>query len=244
VVAEALRQPALVISELWSTPAARMRPALAELWRLAVERRVQPAVIDAAALTRLVGYESHQGVACRLAHLPQTSLLEIIGRAPKPNLLALDRVQDPMNLGAILRNANSFGVAALICPKDHTAPLSAAAIKASAGAALVTPVVYVTNLARALDELKEAGFWVVALLPPDGGRESPRLSEFTPPSPWVLLAGGEGGGLRPLVARTADFTVTIPMQGAVESLNVASACAVALFSLAGKGIAQGNTKTS
>jgi 23S rRNA (guanosine2251-2'-O)-methyltransferase len=211
--------------------------------------------ITAEQLSRLVGSEQHQGIACKVKSLPMMELEELIAAPQKPNLVALDQVQDPMNLGAILRSANAFGIGAIICPKDHSAPLREAAIKASAGAALHTPVIYVTNLARAMEELKDAGYWIVAMMAPETSEEVGEhgwakgaaihhhrlqksgplpLSQLTPATPWVLLAGSEGKGIRPLVARGADYKAFIPMnqgQAVVESLNVSAACAVALYAL-------------
>lgn len=237
-VAEALKSRMVKVRQIYCTEAAMARPEVEALIEAAAAVGAPLTVSDAGSMNEMVGSENHQGVACRIHALPEITMEALLAADPKGNLLALDQVQDPMNLGAILRSANAFGVKAVICPKDHSAPLRETAIKASAGAAMHTPVLYVTNLARALEQLKEAGYWVVALLPPDdqeadttGYDKIQPLPQLTPPVPWVLLAGSEGSGLRPLVARGADFRVMIPLRGEVDSLNVSAACATALFYL-------------
>lgn len=148
---------------------------------------------------------------------------------PRGTLVALDQVTDPHNLGAILRSSSAFGVGAVIVPKDHAAPLNDAAIRASAGAAALVPVVRVTNLARALGELHELGFWACALASAD----APTIWQSALADlPLVLTLGAEGSGLRPLVRRACQFAVTIPTLGPIRSLNVSVAAGIALAELA------------
>jgi 23S rRNA (guanosine2251-2'-O)-methyltransferase len=140
-------------------------------------------------------------------------------------LLVLDGVTDPHNLGACLRTADAAGAAAVVLPKDRSAAVDSVARKVAAGAAEFVPVVTVTNLARALGRLKEAGIWVVGT---DG--EAPQsLYEADLNRPLALALGAEGEGLRRLTRDTCDFLVRIPMSGQVESLNVSVAAGVALF---------------
>jgi len=148
---------------------------------------------------------------------------------PRGTLVALDQVTDPHNLGAILRSSAAFGVAAVIVPKDHAAPLNDAAIRASAGAAALVPVVRVTNLARALGELHTLGFWACALAS-EGATTiwSTALADL----PLVLALGAEGTGLRPLVRRACQLAVSIPTAGPIRSLNVSVAAAIALAEVA------------
>lgn len=144
-------------------------------------------------------------------------------------LLALDQVTDPHNLGAILRSAAAFGARAVIVPKDHAAPLNDAAIRASAGAAAIVPVVRVTNLARTLGDLHEQGFWCCAL----AHHETPSIWQADlGDTPLVLVLGAEGSGLRPLVRRACQLAVHIPAQGPLSSLNVSVATGIALSEIA------------
>lgn len=148
---------------------------------------------------------------------------------PTGTLVALDQVTDPHNLGAILRSSAAFGVRAVIVPKDHAAPLNDAAIRASAGAAALVPVVRVTNLARALGELHDLGFWGCALAASDATTIwQTALADL----PLVLALGAEGTGLRPLVRRACQIAVTIPTSGPIRSLNVSVAAGIALAEIA------------
>lgn len=170
----------------------------------------------------------HQGCAAQLAPvrtLRESELAQLLAATDDPWVLALDQVQDPHNLGACLRSAAAAGVTAVIAPRKRAAGLTAAARKVAAGAAERVPFVPVTNLARALDRLKTAGFWVVGL---DGESEQ-SVFEAGLPFPIVWVAGGEARGLRALTARACDLRVAIPMSGGMDSLNVSVAVGVALF---------------
>ncbi len=145
--------------------------------------------------------------------------------AGAPLLLALDGVQDPHNLGACLRTADACGVLALVMPRDRAAPLNATARKVAAGAAESTPVAIVTNLARTLRLLKEAGLWIVGA-EAEAERE---VREVDLTGGRVLVVGAEGTGLRQLTRRHCDWLVRLPSLGAVESLNVSVACGMLLY---------------
>jgi 23S rRNA (guanosine2251-2'-O)-methyltransferase len=233
-VAEALANPQVRIEKIYASDAARNRGELKDLWHAASHRGITVQPSDSQHLQQLTAglgdHCVHQGLVAKLANLPNTSIADLVERVPLANLLALDCVQDPMNLGAALRCANACGIGALICPRDRTASLSAIAIKASAGAAAHTPVVYVTNLARTLTELKEYGYLVIALSASTASATL-QLNKLKVVQPWVLVAGSEQQGIRRLVGEMADVTASIPMFGEVESLNVATACAVALYTL-------------
>lgn len=140
-------------------------------------------------------------------------------------LIALDQVTDPHNLGAILRSSAAFGARAVIVPKDHAAPLNDAAIRASAGAAAIVPVVRVTNLARTLVDLHERGFWACALAAHDA---TPLWTTDLANMPLAFVLGAEGTGLRPLVRRACQLAVTIPADGRIRSLNVSVAAGIVL----------------
>jgi 23S rRNA (guanosine2251-2'-O)-methyltransferase len=168
----------------------------------------------------------HQGVVARVEVKRATDTLEeILEGIDKPLLLVLDGVTDPHNVGACLRVANAAGAHAVIAPKDRAAGITPAVSKVASGAAESTPYLMVTNLARALAELKERNIWVV------GTDEKASQDLFTANLPdaiaWVL--GAEGEGMRRLTRESCDLLVRIPMQGEVESLNVSVSAGVCLF---------------
>jgi 23S rRNA (guanosine2251-2'-O)-methyltransferase len=184
--------------------------------------------VDARALKQALGDVSHQGVVAEIEPLPPWSedeLLTALETARDPLLLVLDGVQDPHNLGACLRTADACGALAVVVPKDRAAQLNATARKVAVGAAESTPVVAVTNLARALKLLKEAGLWVVG-----ADADGPKLAhEVDLKGGVVLVLGAEGSGLRQLTRQTCDFVVRLPQLGTVESLNVSVAAGMLLY---------------
>jgi 23S rRNA (guanosine2251-2'-O)-methyltransferase len=177
-------------------------------------------------LTQLAGTDRHQGVVAIVdAAVPHVTLDDVLETLTEPALLlVLDGVTDPQNLGACLRNADAFGAHAVIVPKDRAAGLNATAAKAASGAADTVPLITVTNLARALRDLKEKGVWILGA---DAGAESLFDADVTGPVAWVL--GAEGAGLRRLTRELCDRIVGIPLFGAVESLNVAVASGICLY---------------
>jgi 23S rRNA (guanosine2251-2'-O)-methyltransferase len=184
--------------------------------------------IDAGRLLARVGDVVHQGVAAELMPLArwrEEQLLGAVAASREPLLLALDGVQDPHNLGACLRTADACGVIAVIVPRDRAAPLNATARKAASGAAETTPVVAVTNLARTLGLLKDAGLWIVGA-DADGPQSA---AEVDLTGPRVLIMGAEGRGLRALTRRQCDWLARLPSYGAVESLNVSVAAGMLLY---------------
>ncbi len=168
----------------------------------------------------------HQGVVAEMAALRWWNLDEVLAGAPEPALLlALDRLEDPRNLGAVARTADGAGVFGILVPQRGSAPPSRVAIAASAGALLHTRLARVTNLTSALEKLKEKGIWVVGLAP-DGAIP---WYQFDYTVPLALVLGSEGRGLRPLVAKTCDELVSLPQQGSVGSLNLSVAAGVVLY---------------
>jgi len=165
----------------------------------------------------------HQGVVARVEPYPYSGLEEILS-ASDPLLLVLDGVTDPRNLGAVLRVADGAGASGVVIPKDRAVGVTAAAVKASAGASEHVRVARETNLRRTIDTLKRAGLWVYAA--EAGGTP---YTELDLAGPVALVLGGEGRGVRRLVREGCDGTVSIPMLGAVESLNVSVASAVLLY---------------
>ncbi|HEV8615730.1 MAG TPA: 23S rRNA (guanosine(2251)-2'-O)-methyltransferase RlmB [Methylomirabilota bacterium] len=183
-------------------------------------------------LTAMAGSADHQGVVARVAsaeYVDLDALLAIPGeRQETPFFLALDQVQDPRNLGALLRTAESFGVHGVVVPKHHAVGLTEAAARSAMGAVEYVPVAKETNMVTALERLKESGIWIYGASPSDG--MAPWAVDLT--GPLCLVLGGEGEGLRPLVARTCDVVMTIPMRGRLGSLNVSAAGAALCYEIA------------
>jgi len=178
---------------------------------------------------RLDGFQGggrHQGVVARVtAKTPGHSVDELLETVDKPLLLVLDGVTDPHNLGACLRVANAAGAHGVIAPKDRAAGIGATVSKVASGAAEITPYFMVTNLARALGELKERNIWVIGT----DERAEKTLYEADLPESIAWVLGAEGEGMRRLTRETCDALVRIPMLGAVQSLNVSVAAGLCLF---------------
>ena len=182
--------------------------------------------VDDARLLQLAGHGRHQGIVALIDEaLPYVTLDDVLEGLPEEALLVvLDGVTDPHNLGACLRNADAFGAHAVIVPKDRAVGVNATVAKAASGAADTVPVIAVTNLARALRELKERNVWIVGA---ETGGESLFDADVTGPVAWVL--GAEGAGLRRLTRESCDRLIGIPLQGTVESLNVSVATGICLY---------------
>ncbi len=179
-------------------------------------------------LTQWFGEAAHQGVYAEVQPLQpwtEAQLLAAIGATDSPLVLVLDGVQDPHNLGACLRTADACGAVAVVVPKDRSAQLNATVRKVAVGAAETTPVVPVTNLARALKLLKDAGLWIAGA--DAGAAQLAYEADLT--GPMALVLGAEGTGLRQLTRQTCDFLVRLPQLGAVESLNVSVAAGMLLY---------------
>jgi 23S rRNA (guanosine2251-2'-O)-methyltransferase len=180
-------------------------------------------------LDELVPGVSHQGV------IAETGVTSGVGEQELPGfieqlehpafLLILDGIQDPHNLGACLRSADAAGVDAVILPKDRSAPLNATVRKVACGAAEVVPVVRVTNLARVMRQLRDAGIWIYGA----AGEADSTLYDIDLCGPLALVLGGEGKGLRRLTREHCDGLVSIPLAGSVSSLNVSVATGICLF---------------
>jgi 23S rRNA (guanosine2251-2'-O)-methyltransferase len=216
---------------------------LAELKSLAQRAGVQVGATDDASLDKLAEGGRHQGVVAEIvprAGDPETQLEEALEAAEGAALLlVLDGVQDPHNLGACLRSADAAGVTAVLAPRDRAAGLTAVARKVAAGAAETVPFIPVVNLARALRGLKERGVWLVGT----DDTADRTLFEADLTGPVALVMGSEGEGLRRLTRECCDQLVSIPMAGAVESLNVSVATGVVLFeAVRQRSAARGATK--
>lgn len=203
-------------------------PRVREIEELARRHGHSVQRIDANALKQIAGDVVHQGVIAEVEPMPPWSeddLLDAIGKASSPLLLALDGVQDPHNLGACLRTADACGALAVIVPKDRAAQLNPTSRKVAAGAAETTPVVAVTNLVRTLKLLKDADVWSVGA---DASADKPvHQADLT--GGIVLVLGAEGAGLRQLTRQSCDFLVSLPQLGSVESLNVSVAAGMLLY---------------
>ncbi len=213
---------------------ARMRSFLDR----AHEAKVRLIESDGMQLAKLCGGHGHQGVVARVKTVAKvTSLDELLenleaanaalpeAQRKPPLLLVLDGVTDPHNLGACLRVADGAGVHAVIAPKDHAAGINATVAKVASGAAETVPYFMVTNLARTLNELKERNIWVIGT----SDTATQTIYQADLKGPVALVLGAEGDGMRQLTAKTCDLLVKIPMQGAVESLNVSVASGVCLY---------------
>jgi 23S rRNA (guanosine2251-2'-O)-methyltransferase len=189
-------------------------------------QRVRVERVTREALDRDAKGGAHQGIAAEVSGLPEATLADLARADHGPPLIVvLDGVEDPQNVGAILRSVDAAGGTGVVRQTRRAAPLDGAAAKASAGAVHHVPVADVVNIARALEELKEAGVWTVGL---DAAAETPyyRLDLTTP---IALVVGAEGHGLRRLVRERCDFVAAIPMAGHVSSVNVSAATAIVLF---------------
>lgn len=214
--------------EILVAPGARSTPGLRELMDAASQAGTPVRRVSLERVEDLAGDARHQGVAARV-RLPSPLSEPGLGSHPWGTddvVMVLDGVTDPRNLGAVARTAEAAGAAAMVVRRARGGALGATAVKASAGALLHLPVAEVPNLSRALERLKEAGFWVVGL---DADAESRVGDARPPPGRLALVAGSEGEGLSRLVRRTCDELVSIPMRGRVSSLNVSVAAGVALF---------------
>jgi 23S rRNA (guanosine2251-2'-O)-methyltransferase len=171
----------------------------------------------------------HQGVVAEIRQFSYSDLQDLIGSGEKADrlIVVLDGIQDPNNLGAIIRSALAFGAQGVVLPKDRAAQVTGAVVKSSAGAVEHMPVARVVNISRALEELKQAGFWV-AVLDLDG-TQTPGEVSWT--GPIALVVGSEGAGVRPGVLKHCDFRVRIPLSGKVSSLNASVAAGVALYQI-------------
>ncbi len=197
-----------------------------ELVSRARELRIPIETVDRRALERLTHGGVHQGIAAELQPLATFTLEELVAGVEGPPLLVvLDAVEDPQNVGAIIRSADAAGAHGVVRQARHAARLEGAAARASAGAVSHVRIATVVNIARALETLRELGVWTIGL--DTAGAEPYDAVDFTLPA--ALVIGAEGTGLRRLVRETCDRTVVIPMAGSVASLNASVAAGVALF---------------
>ena len=225
-VEAALKNPARQHRKLWAT-----REGLASL-----DGELPPGFplefADGADLARLVARDApHQGLVLECAALEDVYLADVLeGEAARP-VVVLDQVTDPHNVGAILRSAAAFGAAALVTQDRHAPPEGGVLAKSASGALEVVPWVRVVNLARALEEIAEAGYWRLGL----AGEAEADLADALPAGPVALVLGAEGEGMRHNIAAHCDGLARLPISDAMESLNVSNAAAIALYAVATRG---------
>lgn len=184
--------------------------------------------LNRAQMDKKIGNPHHQGIACKVKEIKTYSVEEMLEKAKSPGLfVALDGIQDPHNLGAILRSCDCTGVQGVFITKHNSAPLSPTAIKSSTGAAYTVPVSVVTNLSQTLRTLKKEGYWVIGSDMEDARDYREGIYDV----PLVLVIGSEGKGISPLVKKQCDYMVSLPMVGTITSLNASVACAVLLYQI-------------
>lgn len=222
-VEAALKNPDRNHRKLWAT-----REGIASLdGELPADFPVEYA--QPADLARLVARDApHQGLVLDCDALEDVFLDEVLSSDPARPLVVLDQVTDPHNVGAIMRSAAAFNAAAIVTQDRHAPPESGTLAKSASGALEVVPWIRVVNLARALEEMAEAGYWRIGL---DGDGKA-TLAEALPVGPIALVLGAEGEGMRHNIMQHCDAIARLPMSGAVESLNVSNAAAIALYALA------------
>ncbi len=227
-VAEALRAGRREIRALYVIEDQHSR-RLEGLAALAVEAGVVLRTADAITLTAMAGHRHHQGVVAEVGPYPPSSVEAILNAAGKageaPFVLVLDQIVDPQNLGAITRTAHCVGLQGIILPKNRSAPPTAAASKASAGALEHMRLAYVTNLVQTINRLKSAGLWIAGA----DQRADQSLYDAELTGALALVIGGEEKGIRPLVKKHCDYTIAIPQTGPVGSLNASAAAAVVMY---------------
>jgi 23S rRNA (guanosine2251-2'-O)-methyltransferase len=230
-VEAALRNPRRGCHRLLATA-----EALARLGATARRPGLELITVEREDLEKRFGPDAvHQGLALSVAPLPRLDPERACAPELGRNLvLVLDQITDPHNLGAILRSAAAFEARAVVLQERRSGELGGVAAKAASGALDVVPVVEVTNLARALDELAELGYWRLAL---DGHAEA-AIDQVPDAANLVLALGAEGSGLRRLVRERCDFAARLPIAPAMESLNVSVACGIALYALARRPTAE------
>ena len=230
-ILEALKGNPKSIEKLFIAEGAVSQRVASEIVDLAKRAGVKIERVDRDRVARMSEGGVHQGVAAQVKEFEYLGLDELIGKAKKsahPLVVLLDGIQDPHNLGAIIRSAHAFGAQGVVIMKDRAVGVTGVAVKASAGATSHCAVARVTNLSRAIEELKEAGFWSVAADP--DGEQLAWQAKLT--GPLAVIVGAEGAGVRKGVLGHADYRVRIPMVGQVASLNASVSAGVLLYEIA------------
>lgn len=206
----------------------KVQGSLQEIIGLAKDKGIELRRVDDKQLSKYADGVVHQGVVALAAPVKFADLGEVLqnwSSDKAPLLILLDGIEDPHNMGAIIRTAECCGATAVLIPKRHTAPINATVAKTSAGALESIPLVQVGNVAQTIEELKKQGFWVLGAHME--GQQTLYQADLT--SPLVLVIGNEGKGLSRLTKERCDFLVTIPMYGRINSLNASVAAAVLMY---------------
>ena len=232
-VYECLRAGRRQVFKLILAEGARQGGTLAEAAALARERGVPVQTADRRQLDRLGKGVRHQGIVAEVDEYPYTSMQDVLAlaaeRGEAPWLLVLDCLQDPQNLGTLLRTAEVVGVHGLVLPERRSVGVTPAVVSASSGASEHARIVQVTNLVRAMKELQEQGIWIAGLEAAPGAQQ---VWQADLGGPLALVVGSEGQGMRRLVRETCDYVVELPMRGQINSLNAAVAGSVVLYEAA------------
>lgn len=204
-------------------------PSINAVFELATTKRILYEKVGKLRFTQIGGGKNHQGVAALISEFDYSTIAEIleiaVKRNEKPYVALLDGITDPHNLGAVIRSAECAGVHGIIIPKHRAVGMTEVVAKTSAGALAHMAIAKVTNLANAIDELKEAGVWIAGT--DQSGESSLHETKFT--GPIGIIIGSEGSGMRRLVKEKCDFMVQIPMKGKISSLNASVAAALMFF---------------
>lgn len=199
-----------------------------EILKLAKERKIPFQIVEKSHLDKMLPQKNHQGVVALVAAAEYVDWQDILARAKEkeedPFIIMLDEIEDPHNLGAILRTADGAGAHGVIIPKRRAVPLTEGVAKASAGAVEHVPVARVSNLAQTMESLKKEGCWIVGT-----SLKGTSIYQQDLKGPLVIVIGNEGKGLGRLIEEKCDFLVNIPMQGKIQSLNASVAAGVIMY---------------
>jgi 23S rRNA (guanosine2251-2'-O)-methyltransferase len=228
-VLEVVRAGARHLYEAVLPPEGRDAPDVAELRKLLLARGIPFKTLEREALDDLCEGGNHQGVALRTGGFPYVSLEQVLHDVKENEhalVLLLDHIEDPQNVGSLLRTADAAGVTAVVLPEDRASGVTAGVVRASAGASEHLRVAKVVNLVRAMKELQENGVWITGL---DFGPDTRPYTSVDFKGRVGLVVGSEGNGITRLVRESCDFVAHLPMKGRVESLNAGVAGAIALY---------------
>ena len=225
-VCAALRQRKRQFSELYIKRGKNNSRRIWEIRELAEELGITLSEVTGKKLTEMCPEEVHQGVVLRCGNLPFSpiSVLPLLVEVKLPLIVVLDQIEDPHNLGAVLRTWGFFDVSAVVVSKDHSCGLTPVVSKSSSGVVEWLPVISVTNLSRFLQKQKSEGYWIVGL----AEESNQSFSQLVRDKPLILVVGNEGRGIRPLIRKQCDWLVSIAGNPEVSSLNVSNAVAIAL----------------
>lgn len=226
-VIEALKAPETKVKEILI--AQSRKGNVEKILHLAEEQQIRVRYQERNDLTAFAKAKFHQGVVAVVEGYGYATLEKIIDQWKKSGfsalILVLDSIQDPQNLGALIRTANVCGAHGVIIPKDRAARITPTVVKASAGATAFTPVARITNIASTLERLKQEGIWIVGT----AGETETSLFQQDLTVDLAVVIGSEGRGIRPLVLNKCDLTVSIPMRGQISSLNASVAAGIILY---------------